>query len=120
MGRSLLILPHHGADRFLKAVEGQLAHGDDFSDVTDASGIGPVLRENRVDPNGMGEGFGDKLQPLVAGPSGSFFDVDGAVRCHQFIRSHARIPDDDEPSFRIQSHQVIHRKRLGQSRATIL
>ena len=39
--------------------------------------------------------------------------MNGAVRGHEFIGSHARIADDDEPRFRVEANQFIDWKWLG-------
>ena len=62
-----LIFSHDMGDCLLQAVEGQLKHGEDLPNVADTSGVGPVLCKNWIDPNGMGKGFRDKLEPLIAG-----------------------------------------------------
>jgi hypothetical protein len=57
----VLIFPHYVTDRFLQSIQSQFKHGENLSDLTDASRIWPFLCKNRIDPGSMGEGVGDKL-----------------------------------------------------------
>ena len=59
-------LVHHVGDRFFQSVEGQFKHGKDLTDILDRAGIGPFLGHDWIDPDRMGEGLGDELQPLMA------------------------------------------------------
>ena len=95
---SLVILSHHRVHRFFQSIKGQFEHGKDLPDLMDGTGVRPFFGELWVDPDYMGEGLGDELQSFITGLSGPLFDMDGAIRGHQLVRGHARIPDDDEPS----------------------
>ena len=54
------------ADGLFQAVNGQFEHGEYFSNHVNASGIGPFRRHLGVDPDGMGEGIGNKPQSFMA------------------------------------------------------
>ena len=88
-------------DGIFQTVNGQLEHGEYFPDHIDASGIGPFRRHLGVDPDGVGEGVGNKLQSFMAGACGPFLDMDTPVGRHQFIGGHAGISHDDHAGFRI-------------------
>jgi hypothetical protein len=81
-GGDPLILSHHGGHGLLQPIEGQFEHWKDLSDVLDGGSIRPVFHQDRIDPNGMGKGLCDKLQPLIAGFPGSFLYIDGAIGGH--------------------------------------
>ncbi len=50
-------------DSLLQTVQGELKYGEDFADLADGASIGPLFGKDRVKPDGMGKGFGNK--PLV-------------------------------------------------------
>ena len=57
----VLVLVHHGADCFLQAVESQLKHRKDLSDLTDSASVRPFFWHHRIDPDRMRKGFSNKL-----------------------------------------------------------
>ena len=62
----LLVLGHHVFDGFVKAVQGELIHGENLSNDPDGAGVRPFKLELRIQPDGMTEGLCNKLEPLVA------------------------------------------------------
>ncbi len=42
--------------------------------------------------------------------------MDGAIGRHELIRGHAGIADNDEPRFRVEADEFVHRVRLVDSR----
>jgi hypothetical protein len=59
------IFTHHMGNCLLKSIEGQFKHRKDLLDVTDGTGVGPFLGQFWIDPDRMGEGVGDKLEPHI-------------------------------------------------------
>ena len=95
-------------NRLLKAVQGQLKHGKDLPDLMDGPGVGPFFNQFRIDPDRMGKGLRDELQPLIAWPSRPLFNVDGPIRRHELIGSHACIAHNNESRFRVQADKLVN------------
>src|SRR5208337_4094391 len=94
-----------------QAREIQREHREYLADLADGrAGIPEGSREG-IEPGGMAECLGEKLQPLNARLLLPVFDGYRSVHSQQFFGGHAGVADKDQASLRVAPQQNLDRLR---------